>query len=125
MDEAGADGFVLFNRFYQPDINFEYLKPHYFAQFKYRIGKPFANALCRVVIFAYSSQYLLQQWHSPGGNDVVKMILAGADCVQVVSTLYQNKISHISKIVSDIEQWMNEKNYKSLPILRENFRRKM
>jgi dihydroorotate dehydrogenase (fumarate) len=42
------------------------------------------------------------------------MILAGADCVQVVSTLYKNKISHIEKILTDLSNWMELKNYKTL-----------
>jgi len=44
----------------------------------------------------------------------VKMILAGADAVQVVGTLYKNKIQHISKMLKDIEAWMEAKSYKSL-----------
>ena len=48
------------------------------------------------------------------GEDVIKMLLAGADCVQVVGTIYRNKIEHISKMLSDIEDWMKSKKYNSL-----------
>ncbi len=44
----------------------------------------------------------------------MKMILAGADCVQVVSTVYKNKIEYISTIIKDLENWMESKNYKKL-----------
>jgi dihydroorotate dehydrogenase (fumarate) len=42
------------------------------------------------------------------------MILAGADCVQIVSTVYKNKIEYISTILKDIEKWMESKNYSKL-----------
>ncbi len=42
------------------------------------------------------------------------MILAGANCVQVVSTIYKNKIEYIKTILADLESWMDSKNYKSL-----------
>ena len=46
---------------------------------------------------------------------------AGADAVQVVGTLYRNKISHIGKMLKDIEKWMDGKKYKSL----QDFRGKL
>ena len=48
------------------------------------------------------------------GADAIKMFLAGADCVQVVSTLYKNKIEHITKMLDDINNWMDDHSYKSL-----------
>ena len=52
------------------------------------------------------------------GKDVIKLIMAGTDVVQVVSTLYKNKISHISTMLSDIESWMKNKGYNSLKDIR-------
>ncbi|MBN2812700.1 MAG: dihydroorotate dehydrogenase, partial [Bacteroidales bacterium] len=48
------------------------------------------------------------------GADVAKMILAGADCTQVVSTVYKNKIEYLSTIIKDLQTWMESKNYHSL-----------
>jgi dihydroorotate dehydrogenase (fumarate) len=48
------------------------------------------------------------------GKDVAKMILAGADCVQIVSTIYKNKIDYIGTIVKDLNDWMDSKGYKTL-----------
>jgi dihydroorotate dehydrogenase (fumarate) len=42
------------------------------------------------------------------------MILAGADCVQVVSTVYKNKIDYIATIVADIQKWMDKKGYQKI-----------
>jgi dihydroorotate dehydrogenase (fumarate) len=47
-------------------------------------------------------------------NDVIKMILAGADAIQVVSTLYRNKIDYIRVILSELSEWMDKNNYGSL-----------
>ena len=48
------------------------------------------------------------------GEDVIKMLLAGADCVQVVSTVYKNGIGHISQMLKDLEFWMDSKNYNTI-----------
>jgi dihydroorotate dehydrogenase (fumarate) len=48
------------------------------------------------------------------GHDVIKMILAGSDCVQIVSTLYLHQIEVISSIVHDIDKWMDSKGYKTI-----------
>ena len=55
------------------------------------------------------------------GNDVVKMLLAGAGSVQIVSTLYRNKIEVIGKMLSDIEKWMDAGGYKNIESLRAGF----
>jgi len=49
------------------------------------------------------------------------MLLAGADCVQVVSTLYKNNIEQIGFILEDVEKWMAAKNYTKL----DDFRGKL
>jgi dihydroorotate dehydrogenase (fumarate) len=56
-----------------------------------------------------------------GGQDVVKLILAGASCVQVVSTLFKNKVSYLGTMVKELETWMNGKGYAAI----EDFRGKL
>ena len=113
MEEARANAFVIFNRFLQPDIDpdkgsfinhfsatsyEESLLPLRFAGLLYNNIK--ASICCNSGIYS--------------GNDVIKMILAGADCVQVVSTLYKNKITHLETMLKDISNWMDSKGYKTL-----------
>ena len=50
--------------------------------------------------------------------------MAGSDVVQVVSTLYKNKISHITKMLEDMEAWMKAKGYNSLKEFRGKLLRK-
>ena len=58
------------------------------------------------------------------GSDVIKMLLAGADCVQIVSTIYLNQIEVITTILKDIEKWMNSKDYKTIDSFRGKLSRK-
>ncbi|MBO4740014.1 MAG: dihydroorotate dehydrogenase-like protein [Bacteroidales bacterium] len=55
------------------------------------------------------------------GNDVIKLLLAGASTVQVVSSLYNNGIEHIATMNNELSQWMERNNYKSI----SNFRGSM
>lgn len=113
MDDAGADGFVLFNRLFQPDFDIEKEEHH----FPYNLSHEEDNRLplrYAGLLFGNINAEVCSNTGIMNGNDVVKMILAGAGCVQVVSTLYKNQISHISKIISDVNSWMEKKNYNSI-----------
>lgn len=113
LDDAGADGFVLFNRLFQPEIDMD--KEEHFTPFN--LSVPEDNRLpLRFAGLLYDNLKgnLCSNTGIFTGKDVAKMILAGADCVQVVSTIYKNKINYISTIIKDLENWMDEKGYKSL-----------
>ena len=120
MDKAGADGFVIFNRFFQPDIDLN--KETHIIHFPLsseednKVPLRFTGLLYGNIKAGICSNSGIQS-----GKDVIKMILTGADCVQLVGTVYKNKISYISTILSDIESWMESKKYKSL----EEFRGKL
>jgi dihydroorotate dehydrogenase (fumarate) len=113
MEKAGADGFVLFNKMFQPDIDLE--KEEQISPFnlssenEYRLPLRFAGLLHGRINAGICSSTGIYQ-----GTDVIKLIMAGSDVVQVVSTLYRNKISHLTKMLSDMEAWMESKSYKSL-----------
>lgn len=113
LDKAGADGVVLFNRFYQPDIDVnaeKHTSTHSLSSSdENRLPMRFAGLLYHNIAANICANSGIHE-----GTDVVKMILSGADCVQIVSTLYKNKIQHIEKILKDIEKWMEEKQYKTL-----------
>jgi len=113
LDQAGADGFVLFNRFYQPDIDIIQEIHSSFHKLsddsENKLPMRFAGLLYSTIGASICCSRGIHQ-----GTDVIKMLLSGADCVQMVSSLYENKIEHIKKILNDIEHWMNEKKYKSI-----------
>jgi dihydroorotate dehydrogenase (fumarate) len=113
MDKAGVDAFVLFNRIFQNEIDLDNEK--FVVDFplseayENKLPLRYAGLLYGQVKASIVSNTGIQQ-----GTDAVKMILAGADAVQVVGTLYKNKVQHISKMLKDIEAWMEGKGYKSL-----------
>jgi len=113
MDKTGVDGFVLFNRLFQPEINLD--TEEHIVHFPLsddednKLPLRFAGLL-----YGNISASICSNTGIYNGGDVVKMLLAGADCVQIVGALYKNKISYISTMLADLEKWMASKNYKSL-----------
>src|SRR6056297_1211696 len=113
MDAEGIDGFVLFNRLFEPEINIdkeEHRFPFNLSQKgDYKLPLRYSGLL-----YDNINANICANTGIFDGADAIKMFLAGADCVQVVSTLYKNKIEHISKMLDDINNWMDDKSYKSL-----------
>jgi dihydroorotate dehydrogenase (fumarate) len=113
FDKAGTGALVLFNKLFEPEINIEEMK--HIAPFNlshegdYRLALRYAGLLFKQVkatVCASSGIY--------SGNDIVKVLLAGADCVQVVSTLYKHKPEYVSTMLIDLESWMSSKGFSSL-----------
>jgi len=123
MDQSGANGFVLFNRLFQPDIDIE--KEEMF--FPYNLSSHEDNRLAlrfAGLLYGNIKGSICSSRGVLDGKDVIKMILAGADSVQVVSTLYKNKPGYIKTMLSDMEAWMNKKGYKTLNDFRGNLSKK-
>ena len=113
MDEVGVDGFVLFNRLFQPEIDLETEKHHFpwnlSSTGDNRLPLRFAGLLHnRIKGDIISNTGILTS------KDALQMILAGANSVQVVSALYKNKIEYVAEMLKEMEVWMDEKGYKSL-----------
>jgi dihydroorotate dehydrogenase (fumarate) len=120
LDVAGADSFVLFNSFFQPDIDIKTEK-HIISfnlsnEGDYKKSLRYAGLLWGNINADICSSHGILS-----GADVIKLLLSGASCVQVVSTLYKNGLSQISSINKDLEEWMDSKNYNSI----EDFRGKL
>ncbi len=113
LDAAGADALVLFNRFYQPDLDIENLEvvPNLDLSNNWEMRLPLrwiailhsrikANLAATTGIHKY--------------EDVLKMIMAGADITCMCSELLANGIGRISEVLKEVEQWMTEKEYESI-----------
>jgi len=113
MDKAGANGVVLFNRFFQPEINIEteeFFYPFDLTQQKdYQLSLRFAGLL-----YGNIGADICASRGISDGNDVIKMLLAGADSVQVVSAIYRNKASHITNMLEMVDEWMDARGYKTI-----------
>ena len=113
LDKAGADAVIVFNRLFQPDIDIE-TEDHYFPynlsnKEDKRLPMRFAGLL-----FDNLNASICTNTGIFSGADVIKMILAGSDSVQIVSTLYLNQIEVIGSIIAEIEKWMDSRKYKTL-----------
>ncbi len=123
MDKRGANGFVLFNKLFQPDINIELEE----MTFPYNLSTEHESRLpLRYVGMLYDNVEadLCANRGIFTGEDVIKMILAGANVVQVVSTIYKHGPSQITKMLEDMEIWMANKQYNDLSEFRGRMSKK-
>lgn len=113
MDKAGASGFVLFNRLFQPDIDIDKETHHYPYNFSSendnRLALRYAGLL-----YGKIDGTIISNTGILSGNDVIKMLLAGADAVQVVSAIYKRGIHVIETMLHEIERWMEKKKCPSI-----------
>ena len=117
LSKAGANGLVLFNRFYQPDINLETLE----VEPNVLLSTPMAMRLPLRWIAVLHGRIKADLAATSGiysEEDVIKMIMAGANVTQVLSCLLKFGIGHIADIISKMEQWMEEKEYESVEQMR-------
>ncbi len=121
LKAEGADSIVLFNRFYEPDIDierFSFYNSGIFSQ-----AGAYGKTLRRVGLL--SGQIPDLEISATTGihtaEDAIKLLLAGADTVQVCSVLYQNGIEKLKDINVGIKEWMRKKNFKNI----ESFKAKM
>jgi len=117
----GASAVVLFNRFYEPDIDIQEMKITSSEVFSNPTN--IRNSLRWVGLISESVNGI-QISASTGihsGEAVVKQLLAGATTVQICSVIYKNGTSEINKILNDLTDWMTQKNFKTI----KDFRGKM
>ena len=114
---AGADGLVLFNRYLEPDIDLETLDviPHLVLSNREEIGLPLRwIAILRDQISA--SLAATSGIHE--SEDVIKVLLAGADVAMMASTLLRNGPEHLIKVLVQMSSWLTEHEYKSVTQLK-------
>lgn len=117
MAEAGADGLVLFNRFYQPDLDIETLEvvPNLDLSRSAELRLPLrwiAILYERIETdFAITSGVHTRE-------DVVKALMAGANVVMLASALLQNGIPHLAELLKGLQDWMETYQYPSVTQMR-------
>jgi dihydroorotate dehydrogenase (fumarate) len=113
LDEAGADGFVLFNRLFEPDIDVEaekHVSPwNLSTQSDHRLSIRYIGLTYGHIKGSVAANNGIYE-----GTDMVKMILAGASAVQAVSTFYHNGVGHAAVMLKELEEWMDRKEYPSI-----------
>ena len=122
-DEAGADAYVLFNRFFQPEIDIE--KEEFYYPWELSHPKDHMVSLRYAgLLYGNLDGSICVSRGIYDSKDVIKMILAGADTIQMVSTIYKNQPSVISDILIEMNRWMDDKGYKKLDDFRGKLSRK-
>lgn len=110
---AGARGLVLFNRFYQPDIDVEQLE----VDRKIALSES-SDLLLRLRWLAILHGQVETSLAVSGGvhnsRDALKAIMAGADAVQVVSAVLKQGPAQVTRIRNGLSQWLDEHDYESL-----------
>lgn len=113
LKDNGAGGVVLFNRFYQPDINLDTLR----LESKLRLSSP-DEALERIRWIALLSKKINLSFAATGGfhqiDSVLKALLVGADAIYLCSALLQEGPPHITTLLSELARWLEKNNYESL-----------
>jgi dihydroorotate dehydrogenase (fumarate) len=123
LEKAGANGLVLFNRFYQPDFDIENLD----VRPKLLLSRP-DELLLRLhwVAILYGDVHadlaVTGGIHSAEG--VLKSIMAGAQIAMTTSSLLAKGISHLSTIQADLVRWMEEHEYESIHQMRGSLSRR-
>jgi dihydroorotate dehydrogenase (fumarate) len=117
FESAGANGFVLFNRLFQPDIDVDTEAKRATADFSeprdslvpLRWTALLTNTLRADIAASTGVQ---------SGRDVAKMILAGAKAVQIAGILYREDASHIQTMLRDLSTWMEGHGYQNVEAFR-------
>ena len=113
LDMAGADALVLFNRFYQPDINLDNLEvcPNVLLSTPQDLRLPmrWIAILCGKLQCSLAASSGI---HS--AEDMLKMLMVGADVTMMASALLKHGIGHITQVLQDLVNWMEEREYESV-----------
>lgn len=120
MDKSGVSAFVLFNRLFQPEIDIE----NEVLRFPWNLSHSGDSRLAlrfAALLYGNIQADIAASNGVQDAKDAISMILAGAKVVQVVSTLYRNKVSYIKTMLDEMAQWMDAKKYKTL----DDFRGKL
>jgi dihydroorotate dehydrogenase (fumarate) len=117
LDEAGADGLVLFNRFLQPDIDPETLTVvpavDLSSPAEARLPRTWISILCQRVHASLAATTGVER-----PADVAKYLLAGADVVMTASSLIRHGPGHAAVLLDGLADWMARKGYASVDDLR-------
>lgn len=123
FDEAGANGLVLFNRFYQPDIELESLdvKPNIL------LSTPMAMRLPLRWIALLHGKLKASLAATSGvhrASDALKMLMVGADVTMLCSTVIRHGIPQIAMIERELTEWLEEHEYESVSQLKGSLSQK-
>lgn len=123
LDKMGVDGLVMFNRFYQPDLNLETLE----VEPKVQLSTP-GSMLLSLRWIAILCGRLKASLVASGGihttEDVIKTLMAGADITQMCAALLINGVEHLGKVEREMKAWLERHEYASVSDLKGSMSQK-
>jgi dihydroorotate dehydrogenase (fumarate) len=113
LEEAGADGLVLFNRFYQPDIDLEELevRPNVLLSTPQALRLPLTWI---GILYGRVRTSLAGTSGVHSAEDVIKLLLVGADVAQMCSALLQEGVGHLRFVERELQEWLETHEYESV-----------
>ncbi len=123
LDGAGADGLVLFNRFYMPDFDLENLDivPNLTLS---NSSELLLRLHWTAILFGNIEADIAVTGGVHTAKDMIKCIMAGASVTMMTSALLKFGIHHIAEVLSDLEFWLEEHGYESILLMRGVMSRK-
>lgn len=113
LEAVGAAGVVLFNRFYQPDLDLETLDIARHLVLSTPAELPM-RLHAMAILHGRTQLSLAVSGGVHSGTDAAKAILSGADAVQLVSVLLKGGPSALARIVDELAGWMDAQGYRNL-----------
>jgi len=113
LEDAGARGVVLFNRFYQPDFDIEALEVRPTLHFS-TPSELLPRLHWAAILYGHLSGDIAITGGVHSAEDVLKGIMAGASVTMMVSALHIHGIEHISRVLADLRYWLDKHEYTSL-----------
>jgi len=113
LDDAGADGLVLFNRFYQPDIDLEELeiRPNVLLSTPQSLRLPLTWI---GILYGRIRASLAATGGAHSAEDVVKLLMVGANVTMMCSSLMRHGVNHLRHVERELRDWMDEHEYESV-----------
>jgi len=113
LDDVGAKGVVLFNRFYQPDFDIETLEVRPTLHFS-TPSELLPRLHWAAILYGNVKIDLAITGGVHSAEDVLKGIMAGAGITMMCSALHIHGIDHIGRVLADLQYWLEKREYTSL-----------
>ncbi len=113
LQDAGAGGVVLFNRFYQPDFDIETLEVRPSLHFS-TPSELLPRLHWAAILYGHLNADIAITGGVHSAEDVLKSIMAGASVAMMVSALHIHGIDHIRRVLADLQYWLEKREYTSL-----------
>ena len=113
LEDAGARGVVLFNRFYQPDFDIETLEVRPSLHFS-TPSELLPRLHWAAILYGHTNIDIAITGGVHSAEDVLKSIMAGGNVAMMASALHIHGIEHIGRVMADLQYWLEKREYTSL-----------